>query len=61
MRRYFQVDGVNYAEHYHHERNHQGLENHTIPFPDERLDNEGDVTKSTKLGGLLSFYYRESS
>jgi len=49
-----------YLEHYHTERNHQGLD-HKILFPDERLDNEGDVTKSSKLGGLLNFYYRDAA
>jgi len=49
-----------YLEHYHSERNHQGLD-HIIPFPDERLENDGDVTKSSKLGGLLNFYHRDAS
>ena len=51
----------NYLAHYHHQRNHQGLEN-VIPFPDKRLCcNHGEITKSERLGGLLNFYYREAA
>ena len=47
--------------HYHSERNHQGLDN-VIPFPDTRASpGNGDVIKSERLGGLLSFYYREAA
>ncbi|MFC1452673.1 hypothetical protein ACFLSJ_04930 [Verrucomicrobiota bacterium] len=42
-------------------RNHQGIGN-VIPFPDERLDEvQGEVTRSERLGGLLSFYHREAA
>jgi transposase InsO family protein len=50
-----------YVEHYHAERNHQGLEN-VIPFPDGRLaTHEGPVAKSGRLGGLLNFYHRQAA
>jgi len=49
-----------YLKHYHSERNHQGV-NHKILFPDERLDNNGEVIKSSKLGGLLNFYHRDAA
>ena len=50
-----------YVAHYHAERNHQGIEN-VIPFPDERLSSKGKkITKSERLGGLLSFYHREAA
>ncbi|MDA1055196.1 MAG: integrase core domain-containing protein, partial [Planctomycetota bacterium] len=50
-----------YIAHYHAERNHQGIEN-VIPFPDERLSSSGKkITKSERLGGLLSFYHREAA
>jgi hypothetical protein len=33
-----------------------------IPFPDERLSSTGqEITKSERLGGLLSFYHREAA
>jgi len=49
-----------YLTHYHAERNHQGIEN-AIPFPDARLQHNGDVTKVERLGGLLKFYYRQAA
>lgn len=49
-----------YIAHCHTERNHQGIGN-TIPFPDERLNGTGDVKKTERLGGLLSFYYRDAA
>jgi len=50
-----------YLEHFHHERNHQGLEN-TIPFPTppRKRSRSGLIVKSERLGGLLKFYQRES-
>lgn len=50
-----------YLVHYHHERNHQGLDN-VIPLPDSRLGPwNGNVIKVERLGGLLNFYYREAA
>jgi hypothetical protein len=50
-----------YLAHYHAERNHQGIEN-VIPFPDKRLSATGQkITKSERLGGLLSFYHRDAA
>jgi len=49
-----------FVAHYHAERNHQGKENKLL-FPDERVYNSGAVTKSSRLGGLLNFYYRKAS
>ena len=50
-----------YAEHFEHERNHQGIQN-LIPFPDERLDStEGQIIRSERLGGLLNFYHRQKA
>lgn len=51
----------NYVLHYHHERNHQGLDNQ-IPFPyaPRNKGQSGSVVKFERLGGLLNFYYREN-
>jgi len=49
-----------YIDHYHAERNHQGISN-AIPLPDGRLTNEGRVTKTERLGGLLNYYHREAA
>ena len=45
-----------YCEHYHGERNHQGLGN-TIIEPDFDTDGEGEVQCRQRLGGLLRYYY----
>jgi transposase InsO family protein len=47
-----------FLEHYHRERNHEGLDNRLIS-PD-RLDRtaQGDVARRERLGGLLKYYYR---
>ena len=48
-----------YIEHYHTERNHQGIGN-VIPFPDQRAECfVGDVKKAERLGGLLTYYHRD--
>lgn len=49
-----------YVAHFHAERNHQG-KNNTLLFPDERVENSGKITKSSRLGGILNFYYRKAS
>jgi putative transposase len=46
-----------YVAHYHHERNHQGLDNELIV----RLASSrgaGTVRRAQRLGGLLNFYHR---
>lgn len=52
-----------YMEHYHEERNHQGIEN-VIPFPNERNNpgsSHGNIVCRERLGGLLRFYHREAA
>jgi len=50
-----------YLAHFHHERNHQGLDN-TIPFPSETVgDVTGKIRKKERLGGLLKYYYRQTA
>lgn len=47
-----------YVEHYHGERNHQGL-NNVILFPSTWLGtNSGPVVRRKRLGGLLNYYER---
>jgi transposase InsO family protein len=47
-----------YIEHYHRERNHQGLGN-TIPFPSSYVGTKsGKVIRKERLGGLLNYYER---
>ncbi|MFO0475956.1 MAG: integrase core domain-containing protein [Alphaproteobacteria bacterium] len=47
-----------FVEHYHTERNHQGLGNRLLrPGPTLPVT-EGTVHRQVRLGGLLSFYQR---
>jgi putative transposase len=46
-----------YVEHYHRERNHQGLANRLIE-PPAGVRNEGKVVRDSRLGGLLNHYRR---
>ncbi len=49
-----------YAAHYHHERNHQGLGNQLLK-PMQFASADADVHRRERLGGLLSFYYRDAA
>jgi transposase InsO family protein len=44
-----------YVEHYHRERNHQGLDNRLIAGP---ANSVGPMRRHQRLGGLLNFYDR---
>ncbi len=50
-----------YAEHYNHERNHQGIENRLITEPEVGLPESGAIRKRERLGGMLQYYYREAA
>ena len=50
-----------YVEHYHGERNHQGLANAIIQPSDEVGNTEGDVQCHERLGGMLRYYYRDAA
>jgi len=47
-----------YAEHYHVERNHQGLENRLIEKRDGVVDMDSAVRRRERLGGILNYYER---
>ena len=47
-----------YTKHYHHERNHQGLENQVIKKASNLRSMEGAVECRERLGGVLKYYYR---
>jgi putative transposase len=48
-----------YTEHYHLERNHQGLGNELIETLGETC--QGHVTCRERVGGLLKYYYRRAA
>ena len=53
-----------YVEHYHRERNHQGVGNRLLT-PAERAvrpaNSNAPIERRERLGGLLSFYYRRAA
>ena len=50
-----------YMEHYYRERNHQGLDSRIIFADDSVGASEGDIKKRSRLGGYLSYYYRDAA
>jgi hypothetical protein len=50
-----------YLDHYHGERNHQGLENRLIDPGPEAERTEGTVVCRKRLGGLLRYDYRHAA
>ena len=50
-----------YVSHYHGERNHQGLDNQLIESLRKDRLAKGPVQRRERLGGMLSFYYREAA
>ena len=50
-----------YLEHYHAERNHQGLENKIIEPGEEVRQGSGEIDCRERLGGMLRYYYRQAA
>jgi transposase InsO family protein len=50
-----------YMEHYHTERNHQGLGSHIIHADDNVGRNKGNIKTRSRLGGFLNYYYRDAA
>ena len=55
--RHFRRAVAEFVDHYHRERNHQGLENALIAAP-PALGTAGCVRRRQRLGGLLNYYER---
>ena len=49
-----------YMNHYHQERNHQGLNNRLIRAVASSAQGVGTVHRKQRLGGMLNFYCREA-
>ncbi|HEY0483875.1 MAG TPA: hypothetical protein VGD37_40425 [Kofleriaceae bacterium] len=54
-----------FVEHYHLERNHQGVENRLLTAvaapPNENVDSAAPIARRESLGGILSYYYRPAA
>ena len=50
-----------FREHFHHERNHQGLGNRIIDAGTEVGWTQGKIQCRERLGGLLRYYYRNAA
>ena len=50
-----------YVEHYHLERNHQGLGNRLIDGQPRVANSDGEVQCRERLGGLLKYYHRDAA
>lgn len=50
-----------YLNHYHMERNHQGLENELIKPSADVISLDRPVRRRERLGGLLNYYYRAAA
>ena len=50
-----------YTEHYHVERNHQGLGNRLIEKPHGVVDMNSAVVRHERLGGVLNYYERRAA
>ena len=52
------MEAGEYVEHYHGERNHQGLDNRLIDSSVDITRRDGPIERRERLGGLLRFYHR---
>lgn len=50
-----------YLAHYHTERNYQGMRNQLLRHDPNIEHADGPIKRSERLGGLLSYYYREAA
>ncbi len=51
---------ASFLEHYHGERNHQGLGNELIEPDDKVGQMAGEIECRERLGGMLRYYYRDA-
>ncbi len=50
-----------FSSHYHEERNHQGLDNNIIQPSSEVGRIKGNIQHRERLGGMLSYYFRNAA
>jgi len=59
--RHLRLAVIEFVEHYHLERNHQGLENQLIMKAARPANDSSPVVRRERLGGLLNFYHRRAA
>jgi hypothetical protein len=62
--RHLRVAISEYVQHYHLERNHQGLEGQLVttpPIAATPANDNSPVARRERLGGLMNFYYRRAA
>ena len=47
-----------FLDHFHQERNHQGLGNRLIIPINATVNSKGRIERRKRLGGLMNYYYR---
>ncbi len=52
---------IEFAEHYHTERNRQGLGNRLIDPAENVGQTGGEIVRHNRLGGLLKYYERKAA
>ena len=50
-----------FEDHYDTERNHQGLGNNIIDFKEAACPSSSTFQRRERLGGMLSYYYRNAA
>ena len=50
-----------FVEHYHLERNHQGMGNELLIAGEQPIDRNGKIRRRERLRGLLNFYCRQAA
>jgi len=50
-----------FVDHYHGERNHQGLDNELVAPTADDLVETGPVKCRERQGGVLKYYYRDAA
>jgi len=59
--RHLRVAVTEFVEHYHRERNHQGLDNQLLTPAAPPANDNVPIARRERLGGLLNFYFRSAA
>jgi hypothetical protein len=59
--RHLRVAVVEFVEHCHRERNHQGLDNRLLTPDVPPVNDNAPIARRERLGGLLNFYFRSAA